>query len=269
MANNNKLSRYLIAALALIGLGIMVYLTYIHYANKQSFCDISENVSCDVVTTSIYSEIFGLPVSVLGLGYFILVLFLVIFKKQPTVFQALFLITLFVLVPSLYLSALELFVIEALCILCETSKLLMIGILIISYYAARHRARITLRMMAPILIAGLVAAGVTYFAQTGNVEKKDYSSFIECLNENGVVYYKSFRCSSCKRQERLFGEAYPKLKAVECHPDGPGGDPERCLRNKISKTPTFILEPEGTEIKRLEGLQPLQTLADFAGCTLE
>lgn len=269
MFQNNKSIRYLIIALALIGLGIMIYLTYIHYANKQSFCDISENVSCDVVTTSIYSEIFGLPVSVLGLGYFILILFLIFLKKQPTVFQSIFFITLFVLIPSLYLSSLELFVIKALCILCETSKLLMILILAVSYRVARYHAKITLRMMAPILIAGLVAAGVTYFAQTGTTVKKGYTAFVSCLNENGVVYYKSVKCGNCRRQEKLLGEAYVKLNSVECHPEGPDGNPELCLRKGIDKTPTFILEPEEIEIKRLEGLQSLENLASFSGCESE
>ena len=68
--------RFLITSAALLGLVIMSYLTYIHYANTSSFCDISKEVSCDVVTTSLYSEVFGLPVSVLGLGYFL-------FKSAP------------------------------------------------------------------------------------------------------------------------------------------------------------------------------------------
>src|SRR3989344_2761163 len=178
-----KLHRTLIAIFAIVGIAIMSYLTYIHYANQQSFCDISESVSCDVVTTSIYSEIFGVPVSLLGLGYFILALGLILSKQTPAGFQTIFLITLFVLIPSLYLSSLELFVIQSICILCESSKVLMIAILVTSYLAARPHRAITARLIMPVLIAGIVASGVTYFAQTGNVEKKDYSEFVGCLNE--------------------------------------------------------------------------------------
>ena len=108
-----SLPRVLILILSLVGFGIMAYLTYIHYANAQSFCDISETVSCDVVTTSIYSEIFGFPISIMGLGYFGLTGLLSIFYRKRAFYQLVFLLTLFVLIPSYYFTALEAFVIKA------------------------------------------------------------------------------------------------------------------------------------------------------------
>lgn len=247
----------------------MSYLTYIHYANARSFCDISETISCDVVTTSIYSEVFGLPVSILGLGYFLLVLFLALFRKQVDTFKLVFFLTLFMLIPSLYLSLLEMFVIKAFCILCESSKALMVAVLATSYLAIRQQMKVTLRLVAPVIIAGVVAAAMTYFAQTGNVAKKDWSELVACLNNQGLTYYKSVRCNNCKRQERLFGPAISKLNSVECHPDGLNPNPELCLKKDVKKTPTFILESQGTEKGRLEGLQPLDNLAKFAGCPVE
>ena len=95
-----SLPRIIIITFSLIGVGIMAYLTYIHYANTQSFCDISETVSCDVVTTSIYSEIFGFPISIMGLGYFGLTGLLSIFYRKRAFYQLVFLLTLFVLIPS-------------------------------------------------------------------------------------------------------------------------------------------------------------------------
>src|SRR3989344_6339409 len=111
--------RIAITLLALGGLGIMSYLTYLHYSGVQSFCDISEEISCDVVTTSIYSEIFGIPMSLLGMGYFITALVLLWWKWKPERYLVIFLLTLFALIPSLYLSFLEFFVIKAFCVLCE------------------------------------------------------------------------------------------------------------------------------------------------------
>lgn len=262
-------SRIIIGLLSIVGFGIMAYLTYIHFAAATSFCDISETVSCDVVTTSIYSEIFGLPVSILGLGYFGLTFLLILLNRTKSVFQLLFFLTLFVLVPSLYLSGLEVFVIKAFCILCETSKALMFAILATSFIAMKQKASVVFRMAIPVLIAGVIASGITYFAQTGGGAQKDYTPFVEALNEKGVVYYKSYTCNNCKRQEATIGEAYIKLNSVECHPDGPGGDPDLCLAKKISHTPTFILEPGGVEEKRIVGLQSLEELADFAGVPRE
>lgn len=261
-------ARWVIAICAIAGFGIMAYLTYIHYAQAKSFCDISQEVSCDVVTTSIYSEIFGVPVSILGLLFFAAVLFLLL-KPRAKTFQTIFLITLFALIPSLYLSLTEILFINSICILCETSKVLMLIILGSSLWASGLDSKTALRIGAPVLIAGLVAAGVTYFAQTGTVVKKDYSKFVQCLNSKGVVYYKSVRCSTCRRQEMLLGEAYKKLNSVECHPDGANPQPELCLSKKITKTPTFLIESVGTEIKRIEGLQQIKDLEVFGDCKAE
>ena len=264
-----SLPRILITIFSVVGFGIMAYLTYIHYANAQSFCDISETVSCDVVTTSIYSEIFGFPISILGLGYFGLTFLLTIFYRKKAFYQLLFLLTLFVLIPSYYFTALEAFVIKAFCILCEASKILMLSILVISFVAMKEKFGVILRLAIPVIIAGIVAAGVTYFAQTGNVVKKDYTTFVQSLNDEGVVYYKSVKCNNCKRQEKLFGEYIKQLNSVECHPEGENPQPELCLAKGIKKTPTFLIEDGGVEVKRLEGLQPLDDLAKWAEVPFE
>lgn len=264
-----SLPRILVALISLAGFGIMAYLTYIHFAEAKSFCDISETVSCDVVTTSIYSEIFGLPISIMGLGYFGLTFLLAAFHRKKAFYQVIFFLTLFVLIPSYYFTALEAFVIKAFCILCETSKILMLAILVVSFVAMKERFVVVLRMAVPVIIAGVVAAGVTYFAQTGNVIQKDYTPFVEALNEQGVVYYKSVKCNNCKRQEAMLGDAYKKLNSVECHPEGENPQVELCLQKGIKKTPTFLIEEDGTEVKRLEGLQQLDDLAEWARVPFE
>lgn len=259
------LPRLIINILSIAGLLIMLYLTYLHFANARSFCDLSESVSCDVVTTSIYSEVFGLPVSLLGLFYFGFVLYLALDLRRKDVFKIIFFVTLFSLIPSYYLSLTEIFFIKALCILCELSKILMLLILGITFIAVKKEKMKELGKKATFIIfTGLVAAAVTYFAQTGNVTKKDFSEFVTALNTRGVVYYKSIKCSNCRRQERLFGKAYQKLNSIECHPEGINPQPEYCLEKRINKTPTFILEKEGVEIKRLEGLQSLENIAKWA-----
>ena len=256
--------RYFIALCAVIGAGLMAYLTYTHYANVKSFCDISAEVSCDVVTTSIYSEIFGIPVSVLGLLYFVTILAMVLIKRRLHIFQLIFFGTVLMLVPSLYLTLTEVFFIKSFCVLCEISKVLMILIIIFSWLAARRDTPGLVRLSIPFIIAGVVGAGVMYFAQTGIVVKSDYSGLVEHMNKAGWVYYKSYICSNCRRQEALLGEAYNKVNAVECHPDGPNGNPELCLKNNITKTPTWILERDGVEVRRVEGLQTIEALMEMS-----
>src|SRR3989344_8019655 len=134
-----SLPRILIALISLSGFGIMAYLTYIHYAEAKSFCDISETVSCDVVTTSIWSEIFGIPISIMGLGYFGLTFLLSVFYRIKAFYQVLFYLTLFVLIPSYYFTALEALVIKAFCVLCEASKILMVLILVTTFVAMKQK----------------------------------------------------------------------------------------------------------------------------------
>lgn len=252
--------RLFIALLALMGVGIMGYLTYLHYANVRSFCDISESVSCDIVTTSLYSEIFGVPISVFGLLYFAAVLFAVIRKPALRTYTLIFFGTAFVLMPSLYLTLTEFVFIQSFCILCETSKVLMVGIFAASFLEIRKHSRNLLRKIIPIIIAGIVAAGIMYFMQTGTIVPRDNSGLVSHLNEQGWIYYRSYTCSNCKRQEKLLGEAYKSLHFVECHPRGPSGNPELCLQKNITKTPTWILEQNGKETMRLEGLQTIDEL---------
>jgi uncharacterized membrane protein len=57
------------------GLGIASYLTLAHYTSVVSLvCPNSGPISCDAVTTSSESYLFGIPVAVLGLVYFVVVL---------------------------------------------------------------------------------------------------------------------------------------------------------------------------------------------------
>lgn len=59
-------------ALAVAGLAISAYLTYEHYTASTSLvCSDSGAVNCLQVTTSAQSKVFGIPVALLGLAYFV------------------------------------------------------------------------------------------------------------------------------------------------------------------------------------------------------
>ncbi|MGH9058328.1 MAG: vitamin K epoxide reductase family protein, partial [Acidimicrobiales bacterium] len=61
--------------LSLVGIGVSSYLTYAHYTTATSLaCPESGIVNCVKVTTSQYSHIFGFPVAVLGLAFFVAML---------------------------------------------------------------------------------------------------------------------------------------------------------------------------------------------------
>jgi uncharacterized membrane protein len=60
--------RVTLTLLATAGLGIAGYLTYVHYAGISLVC--TTGGSCEKVQTSVYSQLLGIPVALIGLlGY--------------------------------------------------------------------------------------------------------------------------------------------------------------------------------------------------------
>ncbi len=161
-----KFHRVLISVSALAGLIVMTYLTYIHFSGITSFCDIAAGLSCDTVTSSIYAELFGIPVSILGILYFTAALSVSLTNSSLRAFRFLFFLTIFVIIPSLYLTGMEIFFIKSFCILCETSKILMFFILGISYTAIKSPENRLAGIAIPIAVASLVISGIIYLIQT-------------------------------------------------------------------------------------------------------
>lgn len=108
--------------LSLPGMGVSAYLTYSHYADEATVCAGVGN--CELVQTSEYSAIAGVPVALMGLAYFVAVALLAtarLFRvplaldwATPAVFTMAIGGTAFVA----YLTAIELFVLEAICPWC-------------------------------------------------------------------------------------------------------------------------------------------------------
>ena len=109
------------ALLCLAGLGIAGYLTYVHYAEIDPVCSTG---GCERVQASEYSEIAGVPVALLGLvGYLAIGLSLLARGDVGRALTAALAIAGFGF--SLYLTYLELWVIDAICQWCVASAVVM------------------------------------------------------------------------------------------------------------------------------------------------
>jgi uncharacterized membrane protein len=115
--------------LSLLGLAIAGYLTYVHYAGISPVCEIAHG--CEKVQTSRWSEVAGVPVAVLGLlGYAgILAALLIPGETALTAAAGQALIGAGF---SAYLTYREVFTIEAICIWCVASALLMTALAVIT-----------------------------------------------------------------------------------------------------------------------------------------
>ena len=58
--------------LTLAGIGVAIYLTIAHYDTHVSLvCSAKGAINCEKVTSSAQSKVFGIPVALLGLAYFV------------------------------------------------------------------------------------------------------------------------------------------------------------------------------------------------------
>jgi len=124
-------------ALTLLGVGVGVYLAYVALDTEaEAFC--SGIGDCHTVQSSEYAEVAGIPVALLGLGLYLGLAALVvarrfIWRAEPA---PLLLWTVLLAasgaVYSAYLTYLELFEIEAICVWCVTSAAIVTLILVLS-----------------------------------------------------------------------------------------------------------------------------------------
>jgi uncharacterized membrane protein len=108
--------------LALIGLGVAGYLTYVHYEEIRPVCGLGGD--CVKVQTSEWSKLAGIPVAVLGLiGYAVILVSLFVPGEEALIAGALTSLIGFGF--SAYLTYRELFTIDAICQWCVASAIVM------------------------------------------------------------------------------------------------------------------------------------------------
>ena len=127
-----------IASLAMLGLAISVYLSWVHYAGIEPVCTgISD---CERVQSSEYAELVGIPVALLGVAGYAALLGSLCVRVELTA-----LLSYLALAFSAYLTWAELFRIDAICQWCVVSALTTLAIAVLATLRAlgaplHHRA---------------------------------------------------------------------------------------------------------------------------------
>ena len=120
--------------LAVIGLLLSIYSYYVEYChehdnNYKAVCDISDTVSCSKAFSSPYGKILGVSNAILGLLFYIVVIFLVMLKQDVLVF----LVALAGVLSSVYLAYLLYFKVKSYCVVCTSIYVVNILLLVFSY----------------------------------------------------------------------------------------------------------------------------------------
>lgn len=124
----------------------------------------------------------------------------------------------------------------------------------------------SLLMFLALLFISSQASGDT--SRNPEVPQERLVEFAQCITKKNWTMYSSFTCSACRAQQKLFGGATVNLKIIECNPHAPHTQVEQCLKKDIRYTPTWVMEKNGTEIKRSKGYKKLEALASMTGCNL-
>jgi uncharacterized membrane protein len=117
--------QFLTFVLALAGLGVSIYLTYAHFTESHLLgCSESGLVNCTKVTTSPQSYVFGIPVAVLGLAFYLAAVALMSPWAWRSARREIHLIRIASVVVGigfvLYLIYAELFIIGSICLYCTS-----------------------------------------------------------------------------------------------------------------------------------------------------
>jgi uncharacterized membrane protein len=132
----------IVGMLAFIGVFVSTYLTLYKLGVIGTLqCAVG---SCETVNTSRWATFLGLPVAAWGLGFYVAVLVLVFvgiqerFADSPQIAFALAVMTGWGVLFSGWLTYLELFVIDAICIWCVTSAVIVLVMFAVSWLDYRE-----------------------------------------------------------------------------------------------------------------------------------
>ena len=132
----------LLLTFTLIGLAASGMSTYVHYRlltdpSYTSFCDVNASLNCTQAYLSRFGSLWGAPVALWGVLYFVTVLFLVLAARpRSTAREAIpgyiFLISTIGLAIVLYLAWASFFQLHTVCLFCATTYITVIAIFILS-----------------------------------------------------------------------------------------------------------------------------------------
>lgn len=129
---------------SLLGIADSWYLAKHALTDTALSCGISTGAlsGCNTVAQSGYSHVFGVPLAIYGLVFYMLVFLVTLSlyaRESSRRSQALFIVAIVGFLLSVYFEAVQIFAIKALCIYCLGSFVLSVGIFATSLSLVRRR----------------------------------------------------------------------------------------------------------------------------------
>jgi uncharacterized membrane protein/glutaredoxin len=278
----HRWSRPAIVALSLFGFSLVTYLTVTHFfGQKVALCEV-QGSGCDLVLSSEYAKIFGIPLTIFGaLGYLTLGLLaglpLLLKRDDPKAQSQLKELTSFLLFmvssSTLVFSGYLMYLLASgsiggqsqVCLYCISSAVTMATIWLLTVFGN------TWKDIGQLFFTGAIVAIVTLtgtlgvYASQGKIAAQSNSfagRLAQHLTVTNAKMYGAYWCPHCIDQKKQFGEAQKLVPYIECDSKGVNPQTELCQKKGITGFPTWEING-----KMLSGERSLDELATASGYT--
>ena len=257
-----------IALLVLVTTGILLttYLTYVAwFEDHPAFC--SEGSGCDLVQSSRWSTLLGIPMAFYGLLTYIVLANLIWYgRTKSTSGRPLLFVAVCGFAISTYLTTVSVVEIEATCPYCLASFAIITAIMVITIL---RQSSNWLTSVKEATVIALLIVGVLHLHYSGifnaaaGPEDPQLQALAIHLVDTGAKFYGAYWCPRCQEQKAAFEASANRLPYVECSSGGRGSPlTKACAAEKIKSYPTWIIGNQ-----RFTGLQTPRSLATSSGFT--
>lgn len=210
---------------------------------------------CDVVLTSPWATLLGLPTSVWGLLGYTALAAVAFVRRADTHWSYAWTLAFFGAAYSVYLTVVSLTILQSACPYCLTSLALMSGILALVVW--QRPAGMARRSWVGLVAGRGVLAAVAILILHGNYvapqaepagpEDPMIRALAEHLTDEGVLFYGASWCPHCQEQKRIFGASADRLPYIECSLGGPNSQQAAaCRQAGVQSYPTWVINGQRT-----------------------
>ena len=239
--------------LGLAGLGVLLtgYLTLVAWLGEHpAYC--GADSECDLVQSSRWSTLFGMPMSLWGLLTYALLAGLAWrLRSRPSAWRAALLVAGIGAGVSWFLTLVSVLQIEATCGYCLASFVLMNALLVLVLLRRpsrmpEHAWRKALPLPAGAAVAVVLGLQLHFsgvFDPAAGPEDPHLKALATHLRDSGARFYGAYWCPACQEQKEIFTASVDRLPYIECTPEGRGGPRAvDCLTQNIEQYPTWIID---------------------------
>jgi uncharacterized membrane protein len=246
-----KLPNWPVLILALAGMALSGFLTGTAWLGQElPYC--TAGSSCDIVQSSRWGYLLGLPISAWGFGAFAVLAFVAARVRGAELHWKLsWTVALLAAAISLYLTAIALFALQAACVYCLASTGIALTLFgVVAWQAPGGLPEFTwpgwLAQTGGLAAVVVIALHLHYsgaFSPAMGDEDPYLRALAEHLSASEARFYGAFWCPHCEEQKELFGPSAARLPYIECSPGGRNAPPAAiCSANGVSTFPTWVID---------------------------